>query len=151
MTSPPAPRTRLAAATGLLVMFSVMAAIGSAATGSGATEAAQDAIPTPESSLGFTVGADFELATYDESIAYFRLLDAATNRLSLVDIGRTSEGRPWYVALISSAANLAELERFKREAEENYIADQSERNLEKLNAAVRILHAAPGSEEDIGD
>ncbi|MCH7826287.1 MAG: hypothetical protein IH849_15940, partial [Acidobacteria bacterium] len=80
----------------------------------GADAATQEAIPTPESSLGFTVGADFELATYDESIAYFRLLDAATHRLSLVDIGRTSEGRPWYVAFISSAANLADLERYRQ-------------------------------------
>ena len=27
-------------------------------------------IPTPESSLGFQPGADYHLATYDESVAY---------------------------------------------------------------------------------
>ena len=37
------------------------------------------AIPTPESVLGFTVGADFKLATYDQSIAYFQKLAAASN------------------------------------------------------------------------
>ena len=38
--------------------------------------AAQGAIPTPESVLGFTVGADYKLATYDESIRYFERLAA---------------------------------------------------------------------------
>ena len=75
--------------------------------------ATQETIPTPESSLGFTVGADFEMATYDESIAYFRLLDAASDRVAMLDVGRTSEGRPWYVAVISSAENLANLERYR--------------------------------------
>ena len=35
-------------------------------------------LPTPESVLGFRVGADFHLATYDESIAYFQALAAAS-------------------------------------------------------------------------
>ncbi len=77
----------------------------------------QSRIPTPESVLGFGVGADFELATYDESIAYFRSLDAATDRLQLEDVGRTSEGRPWYVALISSPENLANIERYREIAQ----------------------------------
>src|SRR5690242_3808952 len=54
--------------------------------------AQQPAIPTPESSLGFTVGADFKLATYDESIAYFQKLASASSRIRLVDVGKTSTG-----------------------------------------------------------
>ena len=46
---------------------------------------------------------------------------------------------------------LGELERFKREAEASFAADPSERNLEKLNSAVRMLHDAPGREEEIQD
>jgi hypothetical protein len=77
----------------------------------------QAPVPSPASVLGFAVGADFELATYDESIAYFRLLDAASERLTLVEVGRTSEGRPWHLAFISSAANLAGLERHREIAQ----------------------------------
>ena len=33
-------------------------------------------IPTPESVLGFKPGADNKLATYDQSIAYFKKLAA---------------------------------------------------------------------------
>jgi hypothetical protein len=77
----------------------------------------QAPVPSPASVLGFAVGADFELATYDESIAYFRRLDAASERLTLVEVGRTSEGRPWHLAFISSAANLAGLERHREIAQ----------------------------------
>jgi len=75
------------------------------------------AIPTPESSLGFTVGADFKLATYDESIAYFQKLAAASNRIRLVDVGKTSTGHAWTLALISSPENLAKIDRLKEIAQ----------------------------------
>ena len=70
-------------------------------------------VPTPESVLGFPVGADFQLASYEQSLAYFRALEAASDRVRLVEVGRTSNGRPWYVALISSPENLAAAERYR--------------------------------------
>ena len=75
--------------------------------------AAQGTIPTPESVIGFAIGDDFQLASYEQSIAYFRALDAASDRVQLVEVGRTSEGRAWYVALISSSENLANVERYR--------------------------------------
>jgi len=71
------------------------------------------AIPAPESVLGQKPGADFFLATYDEALAYVRALDAATDRLQLAQVGQTSEGLDWYIAVISSAENLAGLDRYK--------------------------------------
>ncbi len=71
----------------------------------------QSAIPTPESVLGSRVGADFFLATYEESMAYFQQLAAASDRIQLVEVGRTSEGRSWSIALISAAENLANVDR----------------------------------------
>jgi len=97
----------------VVITLALLAALVAPAISRHGSAVAQSNIPTPESVLGFTVGADFELATYDESIAYFRSLDAATDRLQLVDVGRTSEGRPWYVAFISSAENLANLEHYR--------------------------------------
>ena len=67
-------------------------------------------IPSPKSVLGFEVGADFKLAGYEESIRYFRRLDASSDKLRLVQAGRTSEGRPWYMALVSAPENLAGIE-----------------------------------------
>ena len=74
---------------------------------------AQAQVPTPESVLGYQAGADFHLASYDESLTYFRRLSEVSDRVELMEVGRTSEARPWYIALISSAENLANIERYK--------------------------------------
>ena len=75
--------------------------------------AAAAPLPTPKEHLGYEPGADYKLAGYDEIIGYFRKLDAASDRLRLAQFGRTSEGRPMYLAYISSPENLARLERWR--------------------------------------
>jgi hypothetical protein len=80
----------------------------------GARPAAESSrLPTPASSLGFQPGADYKLATYDQSVDYFKKLDAASKYLTLVEAGRTSQGRPMYFALISSPENLAHIDRYR--------------------------------------
>src|SRR5471032_1672944 len=63
---------------------------------------APSALPTPASVFGFEPGADYKLATYDQSIAYFKKLAAASRYVKLIDAGKTSEGRTMYFALIST-------------------------------------------------
>ncbi len=70
-------------------------------------------IPTPESVFGFAPGADLKLATYDQVLTYFRQVDAASDRVRLVEAGSTSQGRTMYFALVSSAANLANIDRYR--------------------------------------
>jgi hypothetical protein len=70
-------------------------------------------LPTPESVFGFPVGADYKLFTYDQSIDYFKRLAAASNRIKLITVGKTSYGKPWTAAIISSPANLARLDRIR--------------------------------------
>ena len=79
-------------------------------TGSNAQNAA---IPKPEEVIGFEVGSDFHLATYEQSLAYFQKLAEASDRVNLKYAGKTSEGRPWYYVLISSADNLRNVDRYK--------------------------------------
>ena len=108
-------------------------------------------IPTPESVLGFRVGADFEMATYEESIAYFQRLDAATDRLRLVEVGRTSEDRPFYMALISSAENLADIERYReislRLAHPAGLTDEEARQLAREGKAIVHIDGAVHASE----
>ena len=61
-------------------------------------------LPTPESVLGFRPGADYKLATYDQSVDYFKKLAAATKYMKIVEAGKTSQGRTM-LALISSPEN----------------------------------------------
>jgi hypothetical protein len=71
------------------------------------------AVPTPESVLGHKPGDDFYLASYDEVRDYFRKLAAASDRIKLISIGRTTRGVDWEIALISSPQNLGRLDRYK--------------------------------------
>ena len=82
-----------------------------------AAQTASRAIPAPESVFGFKVGADSQLFDYDQSITYFRRLAASSNRVKLVEVGKTSNGKPWTIAVISSPQNLAKLDRYKQIAQ----------------------------------
>jgi hypothetical protein len=74
-------------------------------------------VPTPASAFGFEPGADYKLFTYEQSIAYFKQLAAASPYVRLVEAGRTSEGRVMYFALISTPQNLANLDRYREIAQ----------------------------------
>ncbi|HEY5218234.1 MAG TPA: M14 metallopeptidase family protein [Gemmatimonadaceae bacterium] len=112
--------------------------------------AQQSAVPTPESAFGFSVGADFKLVDYDQSIAYFKQLAAASPRIKLVDVGVTSNGHPWTLAIISSPENLAKLDQYRAIAQrlahpEGLSADSARRLAEQGRAFVDIsggLHAS---------
>jgi len=74
---------------------------------------AQRAITTPKEFLGQQVGADRFLADYTQLSGYWRLLAAESDRMVLVEIGRTSYGQPMLMAMISSPENLARRDRLR--------------------------------------
>src|SRR5690349_14555681 len=75
--------------------------------------AAMAQAPTPESVLGHKPGDHVYLASYDESPADFQKLAQSSDKLKLVRVGKTTQGRDWYIAIISSAQNLAKLDTYK--------------------------------------
>jgi len=74
------------------------------------------AIQSPSEFLGFTVGADRTLADYRQIKAYFQALDAASPRVVMQDLGKTTLGEDMVMAVISSEANIANLPRLKEVA-----------------------------------
>ena len=70
-------------------------------------------VPTPESVLGHKPTDDFWLATYEESLTYFRALEKSSDRIKLVQIGKSTRGRDWWVALISTPENLKQIDKYK--------------------------------------
>ena len=73
-------------------------------------------VQSPSEFLGFTVGADRTLADYRQIKAYFQALDAASPRVVLQDLGKTTLGEDMVMAVISSEANIANLARLKEVA-----------------------------------
>ena len=60
------------------------------------------------------MGADRKLANWDKLHEYYQLLAKSSNKMKLVELGKSSEGRPYLALFISSPANLAKLDQFKQ-------------------------------------
>jgi len=70
-------------------------------------------VPAPKEILGFEPGQDFKLADWTQILDYFGKLDAASDQLSLVEVGPTTLGRPLVMAVISSPENMGRLSEWK--------------------------------------
>ena len=66
-------------------------------------------LPTPESVLGFAPGTDRRLVEWGPIVEYFHALDAASERVSVRQIGRSTNGLPFLAVFISSPMNLRQL------------------------------------------
>src|SRR5271165_4033330 len=71
-------------------------------------------VPTPASVLGHAPGDDFYLADYEDTVKYFHALAAASDRMKVFTVGKTTQGRTIEIAVISSPENLAKLDETKR-------------------------------------
>ena len=65
----------------------------------------------PSDYFGFEPGSDGNLFTYEELIGYLQKLDDESDKLKMVEIGRSPEGRPMYIAFISSPDNIEKLDK----------------------------------------
>lgn len=71
------------------------------------------AVPEPREHFGFAPGDERKLANYEELIGYFQKLAKSSDRLVLREFGRSSMGKPMYVAFISAPENLKQLDRYR--------------------------------------
>ncbi len=71
------------------------------------------AVPAPREVIGFTPGDDYKLASWAQFVEYFKKLDAASDRVMFQELGKTTLGRPFTLATISSPENLKKLDRYR--------------------------------------
>jgi len=71
-------------------------------------------VTSPRQQFGFDIGDDYQLATYTQFVEYWRKLDAESDRMRVVDIGKTAEGRPQLMAIVTSPANFKKLDRYRQ-------------------------------------
>ncbi len=70
-------------------------------------------VPSPESVLGFVPGEDRRLADWNQVLGYLKALDEASDRVSVEEVGKTTQGRPFVTVTVTSAANHARLEEIR--------------------------------------
>jgi hypothetical protein len=70
-------------------------------------------ITTPKEAIGFNMGDDYMMANYTQATAYIKKLATESDRMKLVDLGPTAEGRRQYMVIVTSPENLAKLDHYK--------------------------------------
>lgn len=70
-------------------------------------------IPSPKSHFGFSIGDNYQLATFSQTEAYLKKVAAVSPRMKLQSIGKTEEGRNQYMAIVSDPANIKNLAKYK--------------------------------------
>ncbi len=119
----------------------------------GITTANAQQVPTPQEHFGFFIGQDYRLTNYTDTEAYFKRL-ALSDRVQLVDIGETEEGRRQYMLVVSSPENLAQLEKYREISLKLALAadldEQEARKLAKAGKAIVWIDGALHSTEMVG-
>ncbi len=92
----------------------------------------QAQIPAPEEILGFKVGADYKIADYDQVTEYYQKLAASTDRVKMMEIGKSVMGKSIWMLFISSEENMKSLEKWRTTAEKLARAEISQEEAEAL-------------------
>ena len=114
---------------------------------------AQRAVPTPASIIGFEPGADRKLPEWQQVVAYFTALDAASPRVQLRTLGKTTLGRPFIAAFIGDSATLANLPRVKeaqRKLADPRLATAQERAALERDGKVVVLVTSSIHSTEVG-
>ena len=71
-------------------------------------------VPSPTAHLGYRPGADDHLVAWPSVVDYFQRVDAASERVATFELGKTTEGRPYIVAVVSAPETIADLDGAKK-------------------------------------
>ncbi|HXH05461.1 MAG TPA: M14 metallopeptidase family protein, partial [Vicinamibacterales bacterium] len=80
-------------------------------------------VTSPRQFFGHDIGADYQLPNYRQLAEYWQRLDRESDRLRVVEIGRTAEGRAQLMAIVTSPDNHRRLERYKEIARRLALAE----------------------------
>ena len=116
--------------------------------------ARQSRITTPRQQFGFDIGDDYQLANYKQFSDYWRKLDAESDRMIVHEIGKTSEGRPHLMAIVTSPENHKNLARYRdisrRLAYAEGLTDDEARKLSNTGKAVVWIDGGLHANETLG-
>src|SRR5688572_4970772 len=122
--------------------------------GAAAAQPRAAAVTTPKQHFGFAIGDDYHLATYDQFAQYWQKLDKESNRMQVVEIGKTEEGRPHLAAIVTAPENFAKLERYKAISQQLHrargLTDEQARALAKEGKSVVWIDGGLHATEVVG-
>src|SRR4051812_21781865 len=111
-------------------------------------------ITTPKQALGANFGDDYFLANYKQIASYWRTLDRESDRMKVVSIGKTAEGREHLMAIVTSPENHRKLALYKeissKLAHAERLTDADARALAKEGKAVVWIDGGLHATETVG-
>jgi len=135
----------------LLVPVALACALGIAAP---RAQSKATKVTTPKEFFGHDVGDDYFLVNYTQYSEYLRKLGKESDRMTIVDIGRTEEGRSELMAIITSPDNQKKLSQFKelnrKLAMADGITDEQARQLALQGKAVVWIDGGIHATEVLG-
>lgn len=89
--------------------------------------------PTPKSHFGFDIGDDYKLANFSQTAAYFNKVADASDRVQMVEIGKTEYGRSQPMMIVTAPANFAKLEHYREISQTLAHAEITKEEAQKLS------------------
>src|SRR5947209_15909985 len=75
--------------------------------------ASAQTITTPKEQFGFNLGDDYQLTNYTQLTDYWKKLATQSDRMRLVEIGKTAEGRSQLMSIVTAPANFKLLDHYR--------------------------------------
>ena len=114
---------------------------------------AQD-LTSPKQHFGFSIGDNYKLATYTQTEAYFKKIASSSNRVSMVNMGTTEEGRSQYMMIVSSPENIKSLAHYReisqKLARAEGISDEQAKKMSLEGKAVVWIDGGLHATETVG-
>ncbi len=111
-------------------------------------------IPSPKEHFGFPIGEDYQLANFTATAAYFKKVAAASDRVKLVSIGETEEGREQPMLIVTSPENHQKLEHYReisvKMARAEGIGEDEARKLSQEGKAIVWIDGGLHATETVG-
>ncbi|WP_255462485.1 M14 family metallopeptidase [Granulicella sp. WH15] len=111
-------------------------------------------ITSPQQQFGHEIGADYQLVNYTQETEYLQKLAKESDRMKLVDIGLTAEGRHQYMAIMSAPENMAKLEHYREISEKlaraKDLTDEQAKALAEEGKAIVWIDGGLHASETVG-
>src|SRR5262252_4885107 len=133
-----------------IVVLAVAAAV---AAPQAQNRSASPRLTTPKEQFGHDVGDDYFLVNYTQYVEYLKKLDQQSDRMTVVEIGKTEEGRPELTAIITSPENhkrLAQLKEINRKLALAEVNDEQAHQLAKEGKTVVWIDGGLHATEVLG-
>ena len=116
-------KSKTALSTCASVAAAIVLLLATAAPQAQQRTAAASKVTSPQEQFGHNIGDDYYLVNYTQYLDYLKKMDAQSERMVVVDIGKTEEGRSEVTAIITSPENHRKLPLIKEANRKLALAD----------------------------